>query len=220
MPETDDSSLQAQIATFQQQSAGKMSPEQRERMAARRAQLVQTGIADQSLKVGEVAPDFTLPDAYSNPVVLSELLTQGPVVLTFYRGDWCPYCNLTLRAYQKVLPEIEKLHATLVAVSPQTPDNTLLTVQHKDLTYPVLSDLGNRVAHQFRLVWSIPEDQRTTSANLPQHNGDASWELPVPGTFVISPDRIVQLAWVNADWTERLEPSVIIETLQQLVKTN
>lgn len=209
-------SLQEQIGTFQAQSASKITPEAQERMMTRRAQLVESRIADLSLKAGEAAPDFTLPDAYGQPVALSALLAQGPVVLTFYRGDWCPYCNLTLRAYQTILPEINALHATLVAVSPQNPDNTLLTVQHKELTYPVLSDVGNRVARQYRLVWTIPVEQRSTSANLPQFNGDDSWELPMPGTFVIAPDGIVQLASVNADWTRRLEPAAILATLRQI----
>src|SRR5713226_8981017 len=104
-------SLQDQIESYQAQSASKSSPEAIKRGKARRAQLVQSGVADTSLKLGETAPDFTLPDAYGNPVTLSALLDHGPVVLTFYRGDWCPYCNLTLRAYQAVLPEISALHA-------------------------------------------------------------------------------------------------------------
>ncbi len=209
-------SLREQIEAFQAQSASRVSPEIQERSKARRAQLVASGIADKRLKAGETAPDFTLPDAYGDPVSLSALLAHGPVVLTFYRGDWCPFCNLTLRAYQKILPEINALHANSVAVSPQNPDNTLLTVQHKELTYPVLSDLGNQVARMYRLVWSIPEDQRSTSANLPQYNGDDAWELPMTGTFVIAPDGMIKLASVDADWTHRLEPQVIVETLQRL----
>ena len=211
-----DPTLREQIEAFQAQSASWVSPEVQERSKARRAQLVESGIADKSLKTGETAPDFTLPDAYGKAVTLSALLAHGPVVLTFYRGDWCPYCNLTLRAYQKILPEINALHATLVAISPQNPDNTLLTVEHKELTYPVLSDLGNRVARMYRLVWSIPEDQRSTSANLPQYNGDEAWELPMTGTFVIAPDGVIKLASVDADWTHRLEPQVIVETLREL----
>ena len=209
-------SLREQIEAFQAESASRVSPEVQERSKARRAQLVASGIADKSLKAGETAPDFTLPDAYGNPISLSTLLAHGSVVLTFYRGDWCPFCNLTLRAYQKILPEINALHGTLVAVSPQNPDNTLLTVQHKELTYPVLSDLGNQVARMYRLVWSIPEDQRSTAANLPQYNGDDAWELPLTGTFVIKPDGIIKLASVDADWTHRLEPQVIVETLRQI----
>jgi peroxiredoxin len=208
--------LREQIEAYQAQSASRVSPEIQERGRARRAQLVASGIADQSLKTGETAPDFTLPDAYGKPVTLSALLGHGAVVLIFYRGDWCPFCNLTLRAYQKILPEINALHATLVAISPQNPDNTLLTVEHKELTYPVLSDLGNRVARMYRLVWSIPEDQRSTSANLPQYNGDDAWELPMTGTFIITSDGIIQLASVDADWTHRLEPQVIVDTLREL----
>ena len=209
-------SLQEQIENYQAQSASNSSPEALERGKARRAQLVRSGVADKCLKVGETAPDFTLPDAYGRAIALSALLAHGPVVLTFYRGDWCPYCNLTLRAYQAVLPEINALHATLVAVSPQNPDHTLLTAEHKELTYPVLSDLGSGVARQYRLVWSVPEEQRSTSVKLPQYNGDDSWELPITGTFVIARDGLVKLASVDADWTHRLEPQVIIETLRQL----
>ena len=216
MNDTTQLSLREQIEAFQAKSASRVSPEAQERSRARRALLVESGIAEKSLKAGETAPDFTLPDAYGEPVSLSALLAHGSVVLTFYRGDWCPFCNLTLRAYQKILPEINALHATLVAVSPQNPDNTLLTVEHKELTYPVLSDLGNQVARLYRLVWSIPEDQRSTSANLPQYNGDDAWELPLTGTFVIKPDGIVKLASVDADWTHRLEPQVIVETLRQI----
>jgi peroxiredoxin len=216
MTDNTNLSLREQIEAFQAQLASRVSPEVQERSKARRAQLVASGIADKSLKAGEAAPDFNLPDAYGKPVTLSTLLAHGPVVLTFYRGDWCPFCNLTLRAYQKILPEINALHAMLVAVSPQNPDNTLLTVQHKELTYPVLSDLGNRVARMYRLVWSVPEAQRSTSANLPQYNGDNTWELPMTGTFIITSDGIIKLASVDADWTHRLEPQVIVETLRQM----
>jgi len=209
-------SLREQIEAFQAQVASRVSPEVQQRSKARRAQLVESGIADKSLKAGEIAPDFTLPDAYGNHVTLSALLAHGSVVLTFYRGDWCPFCNLTLRAYQKIMPEINARHATLVAVSPQNPDNTLLTVQHKELTFPVLSDIGNRVARMYRLVWSMPEDQRSTSANLPQYNGDDAWELPLTGTFIIASDGVIKLASVDADWTHRLEPQVILETLRQM----
>src|SRR5258707_14299440 len=111
-------SLEAQIAAYQQELAGRLPADALERGKARRTQLVESGIADKSLRAGEAAPDFTLPDAYGNPVTLSTLLALGPVVLTFYRGDWCPYCNLALRAYQSVLPEMKALLATLVAVSP------------------------------------------------------------------------------------------------------
>ncbi len=178
--------------------------------------LVRSGIDASGLQDGALAPDFTLPNVDGRPVTLSTLLKQGPVVLTFYRGDWCPYCNLQLRAYQAILPLIQELGASLVAVSPQTPDNSLSTAEKKGLTFPVLSDAGNEVARQYGLVFSLSETLRTVSANLPSFNGDDSWELPMPGTFVIAPDRTVRLAFVDADWTKRLEPAAILDTLRRL----
>jgi peroxiredoxin len=138
------------------------------------------------------------------------------VLLTFYRGDWCPYCTLQLRAYQAILPQIRELGAGLVAISPQTPDNSLSTAEKKGLTFPVLSDAGNEVARQYGLVFSLSETLRTVSADLTSYNGDDSWELPMPGTFVIAPDGTVRLAFVDADWTRRLEPAAILDTLRRL----
>lgn len=184
--------------------------------------LARSGIAEHGLKQGARAPDFALLSATGKLVALSNLLHQGPVVLTFYRGEWCPYCNLQLRAYQKALPAIEEWGATLVAVSPQTPDSSLTTVQKKELTFPVLSDPHNMVARQYGLVFSLPEALRPlyqqSGSDLSVFNGDASWELPMAGTFVIDQSGRVRLAFVNADYTHRLEPAVILETLRSLAK--
>src|SRR6266568_7986221 len=152
-------------------------------------QLIMSDAAKKALKEGAQAPNFTLPDALGNAVTLSHLLAQGPVVITFYRGEWCPYCNLELHAYQQALPQLRALGATLVAISPQTPDHSLSTVEKKKLTFTVLSDVGNHVARQFGLVFTIEEAVRTAcqqvGANLPTFNGDDSWELPMAGTFLI-----------------------------------
>jgi peroxiredoxin len=142
------------------------------------------------------------------------LLKTGPVVLTFYRGDWCPFCNFTLRAYQAVLPEITELSGSLVAVSLQNADHTLLTVEHKELMYPVLSDVGNQVARQYTPIWTVPEAERSPS--LQPFYDDDSWELPAPGTFVIAQDGTVKLAFVDADYTQRLEPAAVLDALRQL----
>jgi peroxiredoxin len=180
------------------------------------AALVRSGIAAFGLHEGAPAPDFTLPNVDGRPVTLSALLAQGPVVLTFYRGAWCPYCNLQLRAYQAILPQIRGLDATLVAVSPQTPDNSLTTAEQKGLTFPVLSDAGHQVARRYGLVFSLSAALRAVSADLPAYNGEDSWELPMPGTFVIAPDGTVRLAFVDADWTKRLEPAAILDALRRL----
>lgn len=166
------------------------------------------------------APGFDLPDATGNTVDLAVLLQQGPVVLTFYRGGWCPYCNIELRALQAALPDIQELGASLVAISPQTPDQSLTTAEKNELEFSVLSDVGNKVAKDFGLVFALPESLRPVYANfgidLPAHNGDDSFELPVPATYVIDQDGIVQFAFVNADYRQRAEPSEIIASLKNL----
>ena len=179
--------------------------------------LVETGIAEQSLTQGELAPDFILPDSDNHAVTLSKLLEKGPVVVTFYRGSWCPFCNFQLRAYQAILPELARLGATLVAISPQTPDASKEIITKGELAFPVLSDVGNHIAHKYRLVFTLPEALRPFTTNLPQYNADDSWELPLPGTFVVDRDGIIQLAFVQADYTKRLEPAEILNAVRNIL---
>lgn len=187
-------------------------------------QLIASGAAGQALQEGEQAPDFTLPDALGNAVTLSHLLKQGPVVISFYRGEWCPYCNLELRAYERVLPQLQALGAALVAISPQTPDHSLSVMEKKQLTFSVLSDGGNRVARQFGLVFTVEEAVRAAhkriGANLPAFNGDESWELPMPGTFLVDQSGTIRLASVDPDFSQRLDPSVVIARLKELQSTS
>jgi len=208
--------LADQIAAYRSELAKREPAERLALLDAEAATLVRSGIADSGLREGTLAPDFTLPDVDGRPITLSALLAQGPVVLTFYRGAWCPYCNLQLRAYQAILPEIRALGATLVAVSPQTPDNSLSTAEKNGLTFPVLTDAGNQVARRYGLVYAVSARLRAASAHLPTYNGDESWELPMPGTFVIAPDGMVRLAFVDADRIKRLEPAAILDTLRLL----
>ena len=212
--------LQQQIEAFQAQLAKQLPPEMLAELAKSSAALTQTGIARQSVKAGEQAPDFTLPDVFGNEVTLSELLKQGPVVVTFYRGEWCPFCNLQLRAYQRILPQIQSVGATLVAISPQMPDHSLSTVEKKELTFSVLSDVGNTVARAYRLVFTLEERIRplytTIGSDLPTFNGDASWELPMPATFLVAQDGTVRLAFVAEDFTRRLEPADLLDGLRTM----
>ena len=177
-------------------------------------------VLEQAVGRGDQVPDFTLPDAHGNPVTPSELLQLGPVIVTFYRGGWCPYCNIQLRAYQAALPEITALGARLVAISPQLPDGSLSTAQTNALTFDVLSDVGNKVADRFGLVYSLPEELRAAlrgnNKALPGINGDDSWELPAPATYVIGEDGRVALAYIDVDWRNRLDPEAIIATLKSL----
>ena len=183
-------------------------------------QLINCGAAEQTLKEGAQAPDFTLPDARGNALTLSHLLTQGPVVMTFYRGQWCPYCHLQLRAYQQALPHMQARGASLVAISPQTPDHSRALAEKLELTFALLSDMGNQVARQFGLVFTIDEAVRgahkQVGADLPRFNGIESWELPMAGTFLIDQAGTVRLAFVHPDFTRRLDPSVVIARLNEL----
>ena len=173
-----------------------------------------------TLKKGGYAPDFVLPDASGNPVVLSDRLRDGPVALIFYRGGWCPYCNIQLRAYQRALDEITALGGQLLAISPQLPDGSLSTAELNKLSFDVLSDLGNRVAKAFGLVYELPEQlrevMRANGKALSELNGDDSWELPLPATYVIAPDRRVALAAIELDYRERLAPEDVIAALRSL----
>jgi peroxiredoxin len=170
--------------------------------------------------VDEAAPDFALPNAAGKLIVLKELLRLGPVILTFYRGGWCPYCNIQLRAYQSVLPQISASGARLVAISPQLPDNSLDTANKNALTFDVLSDVRNEVARSYGLVYSLPEEiraaLRSNNKALPSINGDQSWELPVPATYVIARDQHVALAYIEVDYRKRLEPEALLTCLKSL----
>lgn len=173
---------------------------------------------DKAIGVGDQAPGFDLPGINGSRVVVGDLLRQGPVVLTFYRGGWCPYCNLQLRAYQAALPHIAALGASLVAVSPQLPDNSLDTVEKNALTFDVLSDVGNAVARRYGLVYALPaelrEALRSNDKALSRINGDDSWELPVPATYVIGNDGRILLASLHVDYRTRLEPEAILAALR------
>jgi len=189
-------------------------------MARADAALETSGIAARALKAGERAPGFVLADANGLRVRLDDLLRTGPVVLSFYRGGWCPYCNLELRALQARLPELAALGASLVAISPETPDESLSTSERNALAFPVLSDAGNHVARRFGIAFDLAEDLRPIYARfghaLPEKNGDESWTLPVPATFVIDRDGAVALAFVDVDYRNRLEPDEIVAAVRSL----
>jgi peroxiredoxin len=178
-------------------------------------------IERRALKPGAVAPDFMLPDAQGRCVRLRSLLRQGPVVLVFYRGGWCPYCNLHLRGFQRALPEFQQFGAQMVAISPQLPDNSLSTQEKDELTSAVLSDVGNKVARQFGIVFQIGEKlqklYRKFGHPLDLFNGpDGGQHLPVPATFVVDGKGVIRLAHVDVDYTRRLDPDDVITTLRQL----
>lgn len=178
-------------------------------------------LPQRALRTGERAPNFRLPDASGQAVELDALLAAGPVALIFYRGQWCPYCNLELRAYQKLLPKFRALGARVVAISPQMPDLSLSTAEKNELAFPVLSDVGNHIARAYGLAYDFPPELRDLYANffgndLTRYNGAEGWTLPLPGTFLVAPDASVRLAHVDVDYRQRLEPEAVLQRLQVL----
>lgn len=174
--------------------------------------------ANRALGVGDRAPDFALPGVDGEIVRLGDLLARGPVVLTFYRGAWCPYCNTQLRDYQQNLSEITARGASLVAVSPQVPDSSLAMQAQNNLAFPVLSDVGGDVSDAYGLTFEVDDATReryeAVGIDLAQSNGTPGvWELPVPGTYVIAPDGTILAAFVEADYTQRASVRQILDAL-------
>lgn len=174
-----------------------------------------------AIKIGQKAPDFELPNAEGKSIVLKSLLEKGPVVITFYRGNWCPYCNLQLRALQARLDDIYALGATLVAISPQVPDGSLTEDEISKMDFIVLSDQDAKVALQYGVAWQVPEflaehmrvDRKLDLEKVNNGNGNI---LPIPATFILGQDGVVTWNYVNVDYRTRSEPEEIIEALKNL----
>ena len=180
----------------------------------------ESGVAP-GLAIGDTAPNFTLPDALGQPITLADLLLQGPVVATFYRGEWCPYCNVQLRGLEAAHPRFRELGATLVAISPQAADHSLTLTEKHELTFPVLSDLDQDVIRAYRVQFTLTGDLEELQVNVFQNdpasqNADHTRSLPVPATFVIDRGGIVRAAFVSPDWRYRPEPAAIIAALEAL----
>lgn len=191
----------------------------RERIDAAVEAVTASGAAA-GLTVGEKAPPFTLPDALGRPVSLADRLAAGPVVVVFYRGDWCPYCNLHLRALQAILPGLRARGASLVAIGPQAPDRALSLTEKAGLDFDVLSDVTQQVIREFRVQFTAPADLQDVHRDVFQldvstKNADASWNLPIPATFVLAADGTVIGADVHADYRRRLEPDAILALLDR-----
>lgn len=215
-------SLQTKLDALkaQEQSHPAVTPDVTAVLERATAELIRSGIAERALGAGARIPAFVLPDAAGNPVDIVAQLARGPLVLTFYRGAWCPYCQLELAALQEAAPEFAALGATLIAISPNLPANARRTARTLGFTFPVLVDHGNAIAHQFGLVWQLPDDVRAVyrgfGVDLPQINGDDAWELPMPARYVIGTDGVIAHATVTPDYTNRPDPRETIAELKKL----
>lgn len=182
--------------------------------------LIDTRQADHALQTGDKAPEFTLRDPDGNAVSSRELLSRGPLVATFYRGVWCPYCNYDLQALEEVRPKIETRGASLVAISPQTQGYSRKSQRDNKLGFPILSDPGAAVADEFGLRFALPDDlievYRQFGANLAAVNDDPSGVLPMPARYVIGTDGVIAYAEVNPDYTRRPDPSELLPVLDRL----
>ena len=179
--------------------------------------LAMSGITERAVKENDIAPHFVLPDADGRKVSLGDILLDGPAIITFYRGEWCPYCNITLRALQRYLPQFEAKGAKLVAISPQQPDYTAKMVKKNDLKFDVLSDVGCQVGREYGVDFVLDKDLRplydSFGTNSSRINGDGSFKLPVPATYVVDTDGTVLYSFVNTDYTKRAEPEDILKAI-------
>ena len=190
-------------------------------MDAATAELVNNAAASHALQPGDIAPDFILPNVDGRSVRLYSELERGPVVLVFYRGGWCPFCNIHLRGFQKSLAEFKAAGAQVVAISPQLPDQSLTTQEKDELAFPVLSDVGLNTARAFGVAFELPKALLDLYADfdhpLENSNGvEGAKELPLPATFVIRADRTIAYAHVEADFMRRSEPLEVLNLVREL----
>ncbi len=218
-PSPDVPSLQAELDARRAAFAASAPPE---RAAIHEDGIDEVGgsrVMDTALRAGDRAPDFELPVAGGGTFRLSDALERGPVVLTWYRGGWCPYCTIQLRAYGAALDAFERRGATLVAIGPEVEASALATAEDEGLPYPVLSDRGNVVAADYGIGYRLPGaviEQFTGRLDLPERNGDASWTLPLSVTYVVGSDRTIAWAFVDADYRRRAETADVLAALDRL----
>jgi peroxiredoxin len=217
-------SLQAKLDAFKADFKGGKAPyfappEIHPIMERATAELVASGQAERALKAGDAAPEFILNDPDGKPVSSTELLKRGALVISFYRGVWCPYCNLELKALEEALPSFKAEGANLVAISPQNAVNSRKSVRTNKLSFPILSDTHNDVAAAFGIRFALPdylvELYKNLKNDLPAFNGDTSWTLPMPARYVIGQDGTILYAEVNPDYTHRPEPQDMLPVLRR-----
>jgi peroxiredoxin len=213
------SSLQAAIDEYNAATKEKMPAEVLATMARTTTELKDTGIEKRALHAGDRMPDFTLPNQHGEMRRFADLLADSTVVLNIYRGGWCPYCNFEMKALADALPDIKAAGARLVGMAPENPDYAQDTASRNEIDIEILSDKGNVVSEQLGLVFSLAEELRPiylgAGLDIPAYNGDDTFRLPVPATYIVGTDGIIKADFVNADYTRRMEPAEIVAILQE-----
>ena len=211
-------SLKEELAEYRAGWYKRVPPERQAIMQRHIDQLRAGAIARSMLKVGDRVPAIVLTSAKGETVDVATLLKKGPVIVTFYRGGWCPYCNLELKAYQEILPEIAAAGASLVAISPEKPDDTLSTAEKNALSFEVLSDIGQKVGRAFGLVYDFTDELKSAyqafNLDIPARNGTPEqWALPVSATYVIDRNGIIIYAYTDPDYRDRADPREVLAAL-------
>ena len=221
---TQAESLQDELDAFKAEFEKKADQEKIDEYNKGIQSVIESGMIERALKAGDKAPDFTLKNATGKDVTLSTLLKDGPVVLTWYRGSWCPYCNIALQSYQANLPKFKKAGARLVALTPELPDKSLTATEKHGLEFEVLSDVNNEVAGKFKIVFKMTpwvERAMRDFANLKSYNGDSYDDatLPLSATYVIAQDGTIAWAFLDAEYRNRATPEQILAELAKLDKS-
>ena len=212
--------LQLELSKFQREFLTKFPPEKAAIMQRATQALAKEFQNRRALRIDDEAPDFLLQNTDGQQISLYDKLNQGAVILCFYLGSWCPYCNLELRAYQGLLPKIQALGASVLAISPQTIDASRKTALNNALSFDILSDAGCQIARDYGVVFEIPDPLKLLYTELghalPDYNGTEDWLLPVPATFIIDRRHHIALAHIDVDYTKRYEPADAIAILLSL----
>jgi len=211
--------LSKQLEEYRAGWMQRVPPDRRAIMERHIQHLTETGFAQRAKQVGDLAPAIVLPDARGKTFDIARLLVKGPVVVTFYRGGWCPYCNLELKAYQNALPRIIAIGASLVAISPEKPDDTVSTAEKNALTFPVLSDAGQSVGKAFGIVYNFTDELRAAydgfNLDIPAKNGiPDEWALPLSATYVIGVNGVILFADIGVDYRHRADPLGVLNILE------
>ncbi|MBN4050626.1 AhpC/TSA family protein [Gammaproteobacteria bacterium AH-315-M22] len=216
-------SLQQQLDEFKVGFVAKVPADVQEKMAAATQALADSGMLSGVPKEGDILPEFTLPNQLYSPLSLSQLRANGPVLIVFYRGGWCPYCNLELRVYQAALDRINAAGAMLVAITPELADESLNTIEKNELGFQVLTDENASYARQLGLVHTLPDELRPIydgfGIDLQKHNGKGQFDLPLPATYIVDTEGVIVKAFVDVDYTQRMEPEQAIVALEAMATT-
>ena len=211
-------SLKAQIDAYNVQKDAKLPADVLALMNTTNEELIAQYIKDNALQIGQKVENFSLANHNGENIELADLLKKGPVIISFYRGGWCPYCNLELKALNDYLPQFKTQSAQLVAISPQLPDETLSTAQKNDLEFDVLCDVSNKVAEQFGLLFTLDERIQALytqfGIDFEHYYGDKSFKLPLPATYVINQEGVITYAFLSEDYTLRAEPIDVMTALE------